>query len=124
MAVIYARQSLDRDGEGAAVARQLEDCRKLAELQDLRVEREFVDNDRSASKGVRPQFVAMLEAIKAGDVDTIICWHTDRLYRRTRDLVELVELAEKHALRILTVKGGDLDLNNATGRMMAQIMGA
>ncbi|CAN5515822.1 recombinase family protein [soil metagenome] len=66
----------------------------------------------------------MLEAIKTGEVDTIICWHTDRLYRRVRDLVELVELAEKHSLKILTVKGGDLDLNNATGRMMAQIMGA
>ena len=124
MAIIYARQSLDRDGEGAAVARQLEDCRNLASLQGLRISHEYVDNDKSASKGIRPEFMAMLEAIKAGDVDTIICWHTDRLYRRVRDLVELVELAEKHALKILTVRGGDLDLNNATGRMMAQIMGA
>ena len=124
MAIIYARQSLDRDGDGAAVGRQLEDCRNLAGLQDIRITHEYVDNDKSASKGIRPEFMAMLEAIKSGDVDTIICWHTDRLYRRVRDLVELVELAEKHALKILTVRGGDLDLNNATGRMMAQIMGA
>lgn len=124
MAVIYARQSLDRDGEGVAVGRQLSECRRLAESQGLDVTREFVDNDRSASKGNRPAFGDLLNAIRSGEVDTIICWHTDRLYRRVRDLVDLVELAEKHSLKIITVKAGDLDLNNSTGRMMAQIMGA
>jgi site-specific DNA recombinase len=122
--VIYVRQSLDRDGEGAAVGRQLEECRSLAAAHNIVVGREFVDNDVSASKGTRPEFVRLLAAIQAGEVSTIIVWHTDRLYRRVRDLVELVELAEKHALRILTVKAGNLDLNNPTGRMMAQIMGA
>ena len=123
-AVIYVRQSLDRDGEGAAVGRQLAECRALASTHSLTVSREFVDNDVSASKGVRPGFTDLLEAIRAGQVSTIIVWHTDRLYRRVRDLVELVELAEKHALRILTVKAGDLDLNNPAGRMMAQMLGA
>ena len=122
--VIYVRQSLDRDGEGAAVGRQLTECRSLALSHSISVTREFVDNDVSASKGTRPAFTELLASIKAGEVSTIIVWHTDRLYRRVRDLVELVELAEKHALRILTVKAGDLDLNNPSGRMMAQMLGA
>ena len=123
-AVIYTRQSKDRDGLGAAVSRQLDECRVLAARNDLEVTAEYSDNDVSASKGTRPEFSNLLRAIRAGQVSTIIVWHTDRLYRRVRDLVELVELAEKHALRILTVKAGDLDLNNSTGRMLAQIMGA
>ncbi|WP_158251642.1 recombinase family protein [Cryobacterium sp. M91] len=123
-AIIYVRQSLDRDGAGAAVARQLTECRALAATQGLEIAHEYIDNDVSASKGTRPGFQELLTAIKAGTVSTIVVWHTDRLYRRVRDLVELVELAEKHALRILTVKAGDLDLNNAAGRMMAQILGA
>jgi site-specific DNA recombinase len=122
--VIYARQSLDREGSGAAVDRQLTECRLLAAANRLTVAREFVDNDVSASKGERPSFAKLLSLIETGEVQTIIVWHTDRLYRRVRDLVALVELAEKHALRILTVKAGELDLNNSTGRMMAQIMGA
>jgi site-specific DNA recombinase len=122
--VIYVRQSLDRDGEGAAVGRQLNECRVLALSHSLPITREFVDNDVSASKGTRPAFTELLTAIKGGEVSTIVVWHTDRLYRRVRDLVELVELAEKHALRILTVKAGDLDLNNPSGRMMAQMLGA
>lgn len=123
MAVIYARQSLDRDGEGVAVARQLEECRRLAKATHLTVDREYVDNDRSATKGARPAFSDLLAAVRAGTVDTIICWHTDRLYRRVRDLVELVELAEKHALKIVTVMAGDLDLSTPAGRMIAGMLG-
>jgi site-specific DNA recombinase len=123
-AVIYARQSLDRDGEGTAVARQLTECHELAKRHKLTITREFIDNDVSASKGIRPAFTELLGEIRAGRIDTIVVWHTDRLYRRLGDLVDLVELAEKHALEIRTVRAGDLDLNNPAGRMMAQMLGA
>lgn len=122
-AVIYVRQSQDRDGTGAAVDRQLDECRALAERHNLTVENEFIDNDVSASKGARPAFAKLLNAIRAGEVSTILVWHTDRLYRRVRDLVEIVELAEKHTLRVLTVKAGDLDLATPAGRMLAGMLG-
>jgi len=122
-AVIYARQSLDRDGEGAAVERQLSECRRLAVGQKIKVEKEFVDNDVSASKGARPEFSRMMSLVRAGEVSTILVWHTDRLYRRLRDLVEIVELAEKHPIRILTVKAGDIDLTTPAGRMSAGMLG-
>ena len=53
----------------------------------------------------------------------LVCWHTDRLYRRLRDLVELVEIAEKRALRIASVKAADLDLSTPAGRMLAGMLG-
>lgn len=121
--VIYVRQSLDKDGAGAAVDRQLVECRELAAKQSLTVDAEFVDNDVSASKGVRPEFSRLLEGIRRGDIDTIIVWHTDRLYRRVRDLVEIVELAESRALKVLTVRAGDLDLSTPAGRMLAGMLG-
>lgn len=120
---LYARQSLDRDGQGAAVDRQVAACRDLAERHGLTVDREYIDNDVSASKGLRPGFLQLLEAVRAGQVDTILVWHTDRLYRRVRDLVDLVEVAEKHSLRILTVRAGDLDLGTPAGRMLAGMLG-
>lgn len=122
-AVIYARQSLDREGEGVAVARQLEDCRRLAELKELPIAREYVDNDRSATKGIRPQFQELVAAVADGTVDTIVCWHTDRLYRRVTDLIRLVEQAKTRDLRIFTVRSGDLDLTTPAGRMVAGMLG-
>jgi DNA invertase Pin-like site-specific DNA recombinase len=97
---------------------------ELAKRNNIVVTRQIVDNDVSATKGVRPGFQELLAGISSGEISTIVVWHTDRLYRRVRDLVELVELAEKHSIRILTVRAGDLDLNNPAGRMMAQRLGA
>lgn len=123
-AAVYARQSLDRSGEALAVSRQLADCRALAERNGWLVAEEFVDNDVSAtSRKVRPEWARLLRDLDAGKFDVLICWHTDRLYRRLRDLVDLVEIAESHALRIASVRAADLDLSTPAGRMLAGMLG-
>lgn len=123
-AALYVRQSLDRSGEGAAVDRQEADCRALADKQGWTVARVYSDNDRSASSGVRPGFTELLDALRAGLHDVVVVWHTDRLYRRLRDLVDLVDIAEAHAIRIAAVKAGDLDLSTPSGRMTASMLGS
>ena len=56
-ALIYTRQSLDRSGDGLAVARQEQDCVKLCAARDWTVIRKITDNDVSASTGKpRPGF--------------------------------------------------------------------
>src|SRR5690349_11096416 len=56
-AVIYCRQSVDRDGNELAVSRQLDDGRQLARLRGWHVVRELVENDQSASgRRPRPKF--------------------------------------------------------------------
>ena len=43
----------------------------------------FDDNDLSAYTGkTRPGFEALLDAMKRGDIDAVICWHPDRLRPR------------------------------------------
>lgn len=123
-AAIYARQSLDRNGEALAVTRQLAECRDLAAGKGWEVVREYVDNDTSASSGKpRPQWDKLLTDLTDGLVDVLVCWHTDRLYRRLRDLVGLVEIAERRSLRIASVKAADLDLSTPAGRMLAGMLG-
>ncbi|MBA3368923.1 MAG: recombinase family protein, partial [Geodermatophilaceae bacterium] len=96
--VIYARQSLDRSGEALAVSRQLSDCRSLVERNGWETAAEYVDNDVSASDGKpRAEWSRLLTDFSAGRFDTVVCWHTDRLYRRLIDLVSLIELAERQA---------------------------
>jgi hypothetical protein len=45
------------------------------------------------------------------------------LYRRVADLQRLVEITDR-GIEIRTVNGGDLDLSNATGKMLARIVGS
>ncbi|MFC7505962.1 recombinase family protein [Nocardioides sp. GCM10030258] len=121
---IYVRQSLDRTGEGAAVDRQLRECNELAESHGWTVTEVYRDNDASATKGPRPGWTRLLQDLDAGRYDVLVCWSTDRLYRRLRDLADLLEVAERRALRIASVKAADLDLSTPAGRMLAGMLGS
>lgn len=120
---IYCRISLDATGEELGVTRQLEDCKALAETLSWNAIEVYVDNDISASSGkARPQYRAMLEAIKASEVEAVIAWHPDRLYRKLSDLEELIEVAESKRITIRTVRAGEFDLGTPTGKMLARIL--
>jgi DNA invertase Pin-like site-specific DNA recombinase len=88
-AAIYARISSDQDGTGLGVARQVKECRALAESRGWTVVEEFVDNDISAYSGkTRPQYQRMLTAMRDGRVTAVIVYHLDRLTRRPKELEE------------------------------------
>lgn len=124
-AVIYTRISDDQAGKGLGVARQLEDCQALADKLGWPVVKCFDDNDISAYSGKRrPGFEGMLEAMKEGQFDALLCWHTDRLYRNMKDLERVIELADAGRIEIRTVQGGTLDLSTSAGRMVARILGS
>lgn len=119
---IYARQSLDRSGEGAAVDRQIADCRKLAEARSWSVEHVLTDNDVSASSGKRrPQYERLLNLMLTRQVDAVVVWHVDRLTRRLVELERVITVCETTGVRLATVTG-DLDLSNDTGQMVARII--
>lgn len=126
---IYTRISADKGKdthtEGMGVARQEKQCRALAKRLGLTVTHVYRENDVSAYSGAhRPQFEAMLDAVKRGQYDAIICWHQDRLYRGMRDIERVIEICDATTTTVHTVSGGDLDLSNATGKMLARIVGS
>lgn len=122
---IYARISRDKEGAGLGVDRQEADCRALAKRLGWEVVAVFVDNDISAYSGApRPQYRAMLDAVRAGEIRGILAWHTDRLHRRPAELEEFISLAEVHDLPVQTVRAGNLDLSTPSGRMVARMLGA
>lgn len=125
-AAIYTRISQDQTGERLGVQRQLDDCMALAERLGWEVVEHFDDNDTSAyrAKKRRKGYEALLESMRDGGVQAVLCWHTDRLYRRLGDLERLIEIAEANRVDIRTVQGGDIDLSTSAGRMIARILGS
>ena len=76
---IYARISSDREGDGLGVARQLDDCERLAERKGWRVVDRYVDDDVSAYSGRRRRHYArMLDDLRAGVIDGVVVCHLDR----------------------------------------------
>jgi DNA invertase Pin-like site-specific DNA recombinase len=124
-AAIYTRISQDQTGERAGVTRQLEECRALAGRLNFTVVAHFDDNDMSAFTGkTRPGYEAMLAGMKRGEFTAIVCYHPDRLYRSLKDLERLIDIADATGVQIRSVNGGDFDLSNATGKMIARILGS
>lgn len=125
-AAVYARISSDREGESLGVTRQEEDGRALAERLGYEVVHVYIDNDRSAStrtKTRRPEYAAMLDAARGGQLDAIVAYSNSRLTRRPREVEDLIELHERYGVRLHTVVSGDDDLSTADGRMIARIKG-
>ncbi|WP_162301578.1 recombinase family protein [Nesterenkonia muleiensis] len=119
-AAIYLRISQDRTGLRAGVQRQEADCLALAARLGVEDAPVFVDNDISAFDGRdRPGYQALINAVRRG-VTHIVVWHVDRLYRRPRELEDLLDLVEQYPVRIEAVRGGGFDLNTTEGRLMAR----
>ncbi len=121
-AVIYTRQSKDRNGDGLAVARQLADCEKLAASRGWQVTRRLSDNDTSASNGKpRPGFREVMRLADERQIEVIVVWAVDRLVRRLADLEDVIERCERADVKLATVSG-DLDLSTDQGRLVGRIL--
>lgn len=124
-AAIYARISSDVEGTGAGVARQVEDCRKLAASLGWEVLGEYVDNDLSAYSGKRrPEYERMLADLAEGVVDGVLVYHIDRLTRRPMELEHFHEVLQAARVEHVRFVTWDTNLLTGDGLMMARVLGA
>jgi site-specific DNA recombinase len=123
-AAIYARLSLDKNGDGLGVERQVELCRKLAAKKRWKVAEVYADNSISAMGGkIRPEYDRMLADLEAGVRDAVLCVDLDRLTRAPAELETFVEIADRNGVALANVSG-DTDLASSDGRLKARILGA
>ena len=120
---LYLRISRDSTGEGLAVERQRADGMRLIEARGWTLHREYVDNDISASgRKRRPGFEQLLSDVEAGHVTVVVSLSLDRLTRNRRDQVRLIELGQERRVLLSLVRGSDIDMSHASGRLVAGLM--
>jgi DNA invertase Pin-like site-specific DNA recombinase len=121
---LYARISEDRTGEAAGVGRQIDDTRKLALSRGWDIVGEYVDNDISAlTGGPRPQYAALMDAVRAGQVDRIVVYQTSRFWRNRAERAEGIEVLRTARIALVATKGPELDMTTAAGRAIAGVLG-
>lgn len=112
----YARISQDRSESALGVQRQVDDIEAWAARQGHEVVRLLVDNDVSATSGVRrPAFEELLSDIS--QYEGIVVWRMDRLQRTSRDLQRVIDAD----VPVFTVMEGILDLTGTAGRLAARL---
>lgn len=128
-AAVYCRISSDREGEAAGVARQEQDARSLADRKGWNVGPVFVDNDVSASRkggkvAHRPGFEALREAVERRQVQAVVGWDLDRMFRDPLEQEQFLLLCEQVGLHHIATIADDLDVSSGYGVMVARIKAA
>jgi len=123
-AAIYARISSDQEGTALGVARQVEDCQRLADSLGWPVGDVYVDNDLSAYSGKRrPDYERMLSDLGDGLRDAVLIYHVDRLTRRPIELEQFLDVLGVAKVRhVRFVNGGDLDIGSGDGLMVLRML--
>jgi site-specific DNA recombinase len=120
------RMSVDRTGEELGIERQRQDCLALVDQRGWTLAcPPFTDNDKSAAgRKPRPAFLALLEKVKADELDCIVAWNLDRLLRNARDRLALSEACKEHGVIIALVRGSEMDPTTPAGRLALDILGS
>lgn len=120
-ALIYLRISANRTSEHASIEQQRADCTALADHLGYARTIEFVDEAVSAYHDrARPAYQQLIRQLEASEAETIVVWHLDRLYRKPRELEQLLDLLDVRPIRVESVQGGSFDLNRHEGRLFAR----
>lgn len=120
--VIYCRISKDPTGRRVGVDTQREENLALAAELGWEVHSVLVDNDISAYSGKhRPDYHALMDLMRTGEVQRVIAWHPDRLHRSNSELEDYIDVAWKHNVPLQTKTGGYYDLSTSDARFKLRI---
>lgn len=94
------------------------ECREFCSVRGWAVGEIFTDNDLSATKAsvVRPSF----ERLLVSNPEVIVCWHSDRSLRRSKELERVIDLG----VNIHAIHTGHLNLSTPAGRAVARTVTA
>lgn len=126
-AAIYARISHDKTGEGLGVERQIARCRQRAVADGYEVAGEPLrDDSLSAWKAnvERSGYNEVLRLLRTGAVDRVYVYSTDRLIRRTRDLLDVLDACTAGGAAVVALTGEGVDPASPNGKLIATVLGA
>jgi DNA invertase Pin-like site-specific DNA recombinase len=124
--IAYTRISDDRTGVAASPARQRRAITAEAAGEGRAITHWFEDLSKSALKGPRPAFDALLAACEQHPVRRVWVLHDDRLIREgdEDDLPRIIRVLAPAKITIRSVESSDLKLWQAEGKMSARVRNA
>ncbi len=96
---LYARKSQERDDRQiVSLEDQIRDMKSRARKKGLNIVQVF-EEAKSAKKRGRPIFNEMIQKIKNGEADGILCWRLNRLARNAYDGGEITDLLHQGVIK-------------------------
>ena len=125
-AAVYLRVSTEEQKDsGLGIKAQRTRCQGMALVKDWRVVGEYADEGISGTKDAadRPELARLLADAEAGQLDAVIINSLDRLGRKTRLVLDLVERLTAAGVAVVSCKES-LDTTTATGKFVLTLFAA
>lgn len=122
-ACVYTRVStVEQAAEGYSIEEQDRMCRAAIESKGWMYVKTFSDPGVSGRTMDRPGLMAMFDAIKSGDVQAVVIYKLDRLSRKQRDTMTIIEdIFLKNDIDLISLNE-TLDTSTPWGRAMIGIL--
>lgn len=124
-AALYIRVSTDEQVKGYGLTVQEEKLRAFVKLNDYHLDESNVYKDEGFSGSLpveeRPGIKKMLEDAKNRQFDVVITYRLDRMFRKTKFLLEMVDELEKHKVGFKSMTES-FDTTSVTGKGLMSIL--
>lgn len=118
----YIRVSTDEQArEGISLENQRAKIEAYCQLNDLELTEILEDAGRSGKDFNREGMQRLIDLVKARSIDAVIVYKLDRLSRRVRDTLQLMDLVEKHRVAFHSITER-IDTKTAMGKFFLNIM--
>src|SRR3989344_6050356 len=121
----YTRVStLEQSREGVSLDNQEHKIRAYADLKDMELVEMIVEEGKSGKTMNSPGLQKIINLINNKQIDGVICYKLDRLTRKTRDLLYLIEdVFAKNDIQFISLNE-NIDTSSASGKFFLTVMGA
>lgn len=104
--VLYARRSLaanktEEDKGVPSTESQIFEVEELADKEGLTIVKKFQEVVSASEPGIRPEFTKMMDYIKSGKANAIICFKMDRLTRNSVDEGTIKHYLQKGVIKTI-----------------------
>lgn len=99
----YNRKSTeDEDRQVLSLDSQTDEAKRISDFYKLPAFVEVFKESKSAkTEGVRHEFMRMMEMIRSGKIDAIVCWKADRLARNMTEGGEIIDLLSSGIIKAI-----------------------
>ena len=119
----YCRVSTEDQSQfGVSLQAQEQKIKQYADLYGFKISENISDSGYSAKNLNRPGVQKILEMMQKKEIEAVIVAKLDRLTRSIRDLADIVELANKKDISLVSVNE-HIDTGTAAGRMILNMLG-
>lgn len=121
---LYARKSSEEEERQAlSIESQIREMTQMAERDNLNIVDVYKESHSAKDANQRPIFNKLIDDIKSGKFNGIVCWHPDRLSRNAPDLGTVVDLLDKKLLAEIRTYSQRFT-NNPNEKFLLMILGS